>query len=204
MHYLCLYFSFFPKRLYNIVDGVSFNSQCIFIYVFCWINSILYNSLLLGSVRKYQVEKSNEEKGNAVESESMSFSHLSKMWAPLEVFANFFISNHFVNQLDRISAMTFVSINGLVLLWEWLGIYEIIWCKCKTSLVAYRGRLYVLNEQVPAQNQQYINYVHDPCSVAFADMEQILFLVDRMLGFTKTTCAEVLISFLLLNGECII
>ena len=72
--------------------------------------------MLLGSVRKYQVEKSNEEKGNAVESESMSFTHLSKMCAPLEVFANFFISNHFVNQLDRISAMTFVSINGLVLL----------------------------------------------------------------------------------------
>ena len=66
--------------------------------------------MLLGSVRKYQVEKSTEEKGNAVESESMAFTHLSKMWGPLEVFAKFFISNHFVNQLDRVSAMTFVSI----------------------------------------------------------------------------------------------
>lgn len=120
MHYLCLYFSFFPKRLYNIVDGVSFHSKCIFIYMFCWINSILYNSLLLGSVRKYQVEKSTEEKRNAVESESMSFTHLGifspQNVAPFEVFAKFFISSHFVKQLDRVSAMIFVSVKELVLL----------------------------------------------------------------------------------------
>ena len=118
MHYLCLHFSFFPKRLYNIVDGVSFHSKCIFIYMFCWINSILYNSLLLGSVRKYQVEKSIEEKGNAVESESMYFTHLSifspQNMGPLEVFAKCFISNHFVKQLDRVSVMIFVSIKKLV------------------------------------------------------------------------------------------
>ena len=119
MHYLCLYFSFFPKRLYNIVHGVSFHSKCIFIYIFCWINSI-YNSLLLGSVRKYQVEKSTKEKRNAVESESMSFTHLGifspQNVAHFEVFAKFFISSDFVKQLDRVSAMIFVSVKELVLL----------------------------------------------------------------------------------------
>ena len=99
---------------------VCLSTRSAFLYI-CFVGLIqYYNSLLLGSVRKYQVEKSTEEKRNAVESESMSFTHLSifspQNVAPFEVFAKFFISNHFVKQLDRVSAMIFVSVKELVLL----------------------------------------------------------------------------------------